>query len=219
VVSSPQERPELLKQAADFKELATGVEAAILKKMWFNGMGPKGMFLALTPEGPLTKVSVSNLFGLGLPNISEGQLEATLDQLNECFITPEIELPIPGVPPIDPITGTANRDYDPEHGEWDRLWRGPTWINMNWYLVERGLDMQAKRADLSHRPDLIARCQKLTVFISERSYKVVEGVGLFEFYGPESTRPLREKRSPGFTWSALAYLLKDEFLTIDDTEL
>ena len=207
-----QERANYMADAEHYRGLANEVDQAILKEMWFETEGEAGLLLALQPDGPIREVSVSNLFALTLPGLNEDQLESSLGLLEKYFITQDTQLPIPSVPPINPIDGKLNPNYDPNHGEWDRLWRGSTWINMNWYLVERGIDMQAERADMAHRPDLISRCQNLIQFISERSYKVVAGVGLWECYGPEDTRPHRANRSPTFAWSALAYLLKDKYL-------
>ena len=129
-----QERLNYEADAVHYKNLSNEVEQAILKQMWFDEEGEDGLFLALKPDGPIQEVSVSNLFALTLPNLSEKQLEATLNLLENYFITPDIQLPIPSVPPINPIDGKSNPNYDPDHGEWDRLWRGSTWINMNWYF-------------------------------------------------------------------------------------
>jgi len=210
--STGQQSLEYTADARRFYEQAQQVEQAILDEMWFAQEGENGVFLALRPEGSIKEVSVSNLFPLLLRNLDEEQLESLLDQLENCFSPPGIEFPIPSVPPINPLTMKPNPKFDPHHKERDRLWRGSTWINMNWYLVERGLDVQASRIDLAHRPDLIARYQDWVQIISERSYKIVAGVGEWEYYNPINSRPQRTNRTPGFSWSVLAYRLKDKYL-------
>ncbi|HXY18207.1 MAG TPA: hypothetical protein VEH48_02180 [Candidatus Nitrosopolaris sp.] len=215
---------KLSEDAEHWQQLASTVEQQILDLMWFENTNPKnpvkGLFLALKPEGPIEEVSISNLFPLILPNLRQEQLESILFLLDNYFCPKDIvELPIPSVPPINPITNRPNRKYDPYNGERDTLWRGDTWMNTNWYLVKRGLAMQASRADLQHSPDLIEKCNHYISFISERSYKTVVGVGSWEHYGPEDARPHRTDKSPNFAWSGLAYWLYEDFLAADRDSL
>lgn len=181
---------------ADFKTLAAEVEERILTDMWFEDK-EQGMFYALKPDGPIKVVSVSNLFPLILPHLRENQLEALLFLLEDpqWFNRP---YPIPSVPANNP-------NYDPHHQEKDRLWRGPTWINMNWYLVERGLRMQADRFETS-RPDLVNRCQILSESITAKTKELIER-GYYEYYDPETGQPQRVDKTENFAWSTLGDIL------------
>ena len=65
-----------------------------------------------------------------------------------------------------------------------RYWRGPVWVNINWFLV-RGLE----RAGLLPEADELRR---LTL-------ELVSTSGFSEYYDPRSGEPLG---SGGFSWSA-----------------
>lgn len=185
------------KDAVLFSQKAQQVEKQILTQMWFPEQRTgKGTFLALNHNKPIDVVSVSNLFPLILPNLHPEQLDSILELLETSFNTP---YPIPSVP-------HDNSNYDPHHGERDRLWRGPTWINMNWYLVERGLRVQAMRKEIQNDPNLASRCQQLATYIAQKSHELVEQ-GYYEYYDPENGTPERGNKTKNFAWSTLADIL------------
>jgi glycogen debranching enzyme len=66
------------------------------------------------------------------------------------------------------------------------VWRGPVWINTNWYLA-RGLRRYG-------RPDLARH-------LEDRSAALVEGAGFREYYDP---RTGEGHGARDFSWSALA---------------
>ena len=181
-----------------FSELAETVEQQILDKMWFpEARGGKGAFYALNKDGsPILETSISNLFPLVLRNLREEQLEALLDQMDESFDTP---YPLPSV-------ATDSPNYDPHNRELDRLWRGPDWINVIYYLQDRGLKMQIKRPDLSHRGNLIDRCVQWDHKTVKSSKTLVYTHGPREHYNPITGKPQRW-RVKNFAWSNLAYVM------------
>jgi glycogen debranching enzyme len=65
-----------------------------------------------------------------------------------------------------------------------RYWRGPVWININWFLV-RGLERLGLALEAG-------RLRKLTLELVARS-------GFSEYYHPSTGEPLG---SPAFSWSA-----------------
>ncbi len=186
-----------ISDAWEFQERAELVERQMLDTMWFpEERGGKGVFYALDKSGePIKEISISNLFPLVLPNLHEEQLESLLDLLDESFNTP---FPLPSV-------ATDSRNYDPYNHESERLWRGPTWINTNWYIVERGLLRQIGRDDLAHRGDLVDRCVQWADRITKSSRGLVDQSGLREFYNPINGKGQR-RRVKNFAWSNLAYV-------------
>jgi glycogen debranching enzyme len=70
-------------------------------------------------------------------------------------------------------------DFDPR-----RYWRGPVWVNVNWFLV-RGLE----RLGLTEEAEAL---RGLTL-------RLVEASGSSEYYHPSTGEPLG---SPEFSWSA-----------------
>lgn len=177
---------------------ANNLEQEILEKMWFpEDRNGKGAFRSLDAEvKPIDEISISNLFPLCLQSLSERQLESLLNLMDESFNT---NYPLPSV-------ATDSPNYDPHNHESERLWRGPVWMNMNWYLVVRGLRVQAAREDLAHRPDLIQRCSDWDKRISLKSHELIKKSGLSEHFNPITGKGQR-KRVKNFAWSNLAYLL------------
>ncbi|MBX4197218.1 hypothetical protein KW801_01520 [Candidatus Saccharibacteria bacterium] len=180
------------KDMGDFYMQAQRVEQQLLSRMWFSEtQDVKGAFYALGPDGPIKEVSIGNLFPLILPNLKESQLESTLNLMDSSFNTP---FPLPSV-------ATDSPNYDPHYQEKGRLWRGPTWINTNWYLTVRGLKRQASKPSLNqHRPDLVYRCLAWSDQITAASQSLVER-GYYEFYDPITGQGQRVK---DFSWSTLA---------------
>jgi hypothetical protein len=180
-----------------YQRLAAKVEQRILDDMWFaEAKNGQGNFYALKEGSPILETSVSNLSALMLPHLRPEQLASILNLLETSFSS---AYPIPSV-------ATNSPNYDPHYQEKGRLWRGPTWINTNWYLVERGLQMQAKRPELAAYPDLIRRCIEFGNKVVDSSQFLVDQ-GYFEFYDSETGQPYRVDH---FAWSALARLLKKQ---------
>jgi glycogen debranching enzyme len=80
--------------------------------------------------------------------------------------------PVPTVPPSDPVF------------EARRYWRGPTWINVNWLLIE-GLT-RAGAADAAKK-------------LAERTIELVERSGFYEYFDPLTGEGLG---ADGFAWTA-----------------
>jgi hypothetical protein len=182
--------------ALHFSKLASEVEEQILTRMWEPlARDGKGAFYDLDSlEQPINEITVSNLFPLTLSNLHEEQLESLLTLMDESFNTP---YPLPSV-------ATDSENYDPHNREKDRLWRGPTWINTNWYIVERGLKMQMARPEISK--ELKTRCYWWAEKISRKSKELVDTHGAYEHYNPLTGKPQR-KRAKNFAWSNLAYFM------------
>lgn len=181
-----------------YRELAGKVEQQILSKMWDpKARGGRGEFRALDQYGRhIKETSISNLFPLVLRGLDECQLESLLDLMDSSFDTP---FPLPSV-------ATDSPNYDPHNRESDRLWRGPNWINVIWYLADRGLRMQVKRPEMSHRADLIDRCQEWDNKITKSVETLVDKNGPREHYNP-ITAAAQRRRVKTFAWSNLRYVM------------
>jgi hypothetical protein len=171
------------------------VESEIIHKMWDH---EDRMFYAKDRNGnPIKKVSVSNLFPIIIPSATYEQVGKIVELLNDpaWFGT---RYPIPSVPAKD-------KSYDPHYKE-KRLWRGPAWVNMNWYIVE-GLMMQAERFKFKN-PELSLDCEKTALNIVGRTIEMADREGFWECYDPENGNGLRV--TP-FGWSALADVLRFKY--------
>jgi hypothetical protein len=188
----------LIDEQDEYSKIAQKVEQDILEKMWFaEARGGKGAFYALNKDcSPIDEISVSNLFPVLLPNISEQQLESILNLMDESFDTP---YPLPSV-------ATTSPNYDPHNREKDRLWRGPVWMNMNFHISEYGLKTQLNRDDLSHRQDLIRRCLMWEDKIINSSTELLDINGPWEHYNPINGKAQR-KRVKNFGWSNLGHVM------------
>ena len=156
------------------KDLAHRTEKAILEKCWdektkrFYSLGPKNEYIKTT--------TISNLFPLILPNIPKDKSEKIVQLLTDKneFWTPH---PLASVAQSEP---SFDSDYKTK-----LLWRGPVWINTNWYLIY-GL--------LRHGFYDVARD------LASRTLAMVEKEGFREFYHPMTGKGMRVKN---FGWSTL----------------
>jgi hypothetical protein len=180
------QKPE---DAESFSALSQSVEKDILQHLWDSN---DNLFYAQRPEGRIKVVSVSNLFPLALVSIDRDQIEALvkLMESKEWFNT---AYPVPSVP-------VNSHSYDPGFSE-PRIWRGPVWINMNWYLVN-ALKKQAQNLALSDN-SLALRCNAVAANIIKSSKELVRKSGYREFYHPHTGKGLR-KSVKSFGWSTLA---------------
>lgn len=171
---------------------ASSVKTEIHNRLWDK---TDGWYYAQNAGIPIKTTSISNLFPLLLDSIGAHQLTYILDRIEdpEWFGTP---YPLPSVPVTDV-------NYDPHYDE-KRLWRGPVWMNMNWYIVE-GLLMQHNRFQVS-LPYLANRCNRLAAHIAQKSAELVSRHGCWEFYDSEVGTGMR---ASNFAWSTLGYVLQD----------
>lgn len=139
-IADQTQNPQYLAQAAKFRGRANDLGQAIRQRMWITNLDPvpqKGFYNLKADGQPNPDISPNNIFALVLPDLSEEQLTAVLDMMDEHF-----DVPYPF-----PSASTKSPNYDPHNQEQDRLWRGPTWINTNYYIVEFGLRLHARRTD------------------------------------------------------------------------
>jgi glycogen debranching enzyme len=162
-------------QAEQWEASASKVEAAILEKCYDPGTG---LYFDLSgrKERQLPTLTVTAFFPLLLKSLPRERADALVRHLldSEKFWLP---YPVPSVAYSEP-------SFDPN--EWRRfIWRGPTWLNMNWFLA-RGLRM--------HGYDEAADT------IAERSAELVLREGFREYFNPFSGKGLGARN---FGWSTL----------------
>ena len=128
-----------------------------------------------------------------LPHISSSRMEKLLSLLEDkkYFNTP---FPIPSVP-------ANSKDFDPHYNE-KRLWRGTTWINTNWMIIE-ALYMQSKRFKRSN-PQLSNRLKDRADYISKKTISMGKK-GFWEFYDSLTGEGIR---IDNFAWSTLAAVIE-----------
>ena len=98
---------------------------------------------------------------------------------DEALWSPERFGPSADAPWAVTTTSKASAAFDPR-----RYWRGPVWINVNWFLV-RGLE----------RSGLAAEAEELR----QMTLELVDRSGFAEYYDPRSGAPLGSR---SFSWSA-----------------
>jgi glycogen debranching enzyme len=162
--------------AAELAGRAARSEAALVEHCW-DPVQADFRSLAGQAEERLPGATVSGLMPLllpGLPAAIATRLAKRIGDPRE-FGTP---YPVPSVSRLNPA-------YRPAPGGGSLLWRGPTWINANWYLA-RGLRR--------HGHNELARA------IEDASLELVTRSGFREHYNPETGRGYGAK---GFAWSGL----------------
>jgi glycogen debranching enzyme len=162
--------------AADFAARALRTRQALVAKCWDPDAG---LFwdLAGLAERPLRTSTMTSLFPLVLPELPEpiaGRLIVHLED-SDAFGTP---WPIPTCSRREPA-------FQPGAVGEHLLWRGASWVNINWYLC-RGLRRHG-RADLAWR-------------IEDSTATMIERWGFREYYDSLTGEGLG---APDFSWSAL----------------
>jgi glycogen debranching enzyme len=144
-------------------ELRTRAEKtrrALFEKCWDE---EAGLFfdLAGLREEPLETNSFTSLFPLLLPELDASRASRLIAQLEDPSLY-GARYPVPTVP-------LSSKDFDPGREGSKLVWRGPAWMNSNWYLA---------RGSRTHgREDLAQR-------IATRSREMVERSGFREYYDP-----------------------------------
>jgi glycogen debranching enzyme len=167
--------------AAEYHRRARRTRDALLEKCFD---APRGLFLDLAGarEEPLRVSTVTSLMPLLIRDLPEPHVAALIRHLETDYAAP---WPVPTVSPDEPTFR--------ERPVGDRLlWRGPSWINVNWLLM-RGL--------LAHGRDALAR------ELAEKSAQLVERHGFREYYNPFSGEGYGAQ---GFSWSALVLDMLEE---------
>lgn len=158
-----------------FEQAAAQILANMIKYLWDEDAG---LFRALWQGKPLEVVTPFNLLPLltaSLPQDMTGRLIAKLTD-PQLFWTP---YPIPTVALTDPR-------FDPL-----QMWRGPVWINVNYFFVE------ALR--LNHQAQLAAELRRKTLDL------MLLHNDIYEYYHPlTGERP--PKAAPMFGWSAALFI-------------
>lgn len=162
--------------ATEYRERAARTARALRDRCWDP---ERGLYfdLAGLDEDPLTTNTVTSLFPLVLPDTEPAIVEQLVRHLEDAdqYAAP---YPVPSVAMDEPSfrPGTVGTKL---------VWRGPTWMNTNWYLV-RGLRRHGYE-DLADR-------------ITERSVRLVEQSGFREYYDPFTGEG---HGAPDFGWTGL----------------
>src|SRR5437016_254204 len=149
-------------EAEEFSARAERVRRALEAKCWDEDAG---VFwdLAGWAEKPARTLTFACLFPLILEDLDPRKAERLVDEhlLNE----KEFWLPYP-----IPSVAASERAFDPGWRA-KTTWRGPTWVNVNWYLYW-GLRAHGRGDIASH--------------IVERTIAMIDKSGIREFYDPRS---------------------------------
>ena len=171
-----------------YRKLARKAENAIYELMWDK---QDGLFYCLNKENEKIKVkSITCLFPLLLPNISKEKVYALVKSIKKHFLTPY---------PLSSLAMTE-KEFRPGWNFFYSIWRGPVWIDMNYFIVN-GLKLQYKRFKDE-------KLKKLAMYISEKTKEMLlknKTSGYFrECYNAFNGKGLRVSN---FGWSCLGVLL------------
>jgi glycogen debranching enzyme len=163
--------------AAEMRARAERTESALISRCWSEA-DEEFHALAGRAAHPLPGGSVAGLLPLILASCPEPMVARIIERLED-----ETEygaaFPVPSVARSHPAFSPRPLG--------NLLWRGPTWINVNWLLV-RGL-RRRRRAELARR-------------VEDASLALVERSGFREYYDPLTGAGYGAR---DFAWSALAF--------------
>jgi glycogen debranching enzyme len=169
-------------EAAEFEARARRVQMALEERCWDERAGA---FWDLHghDERRARTLTVSSLFPLVLESLDRGIARRLVEEhlLDEREFW--LPYPVPSVAATEP-------SFDPEYRT-GIIWRGPTWVNTNWYLYW-GLR--------AHGYGDVAR------ELARRTVAMVERGGIREFFNPYSAEG---QRARDFGWTALVLDLID----------
>lgn len=161
--------------AATYREMADETARRMMQKLWSD---EDGLFMALRGSSPVGVLTIFNLLPLWIGRLSESVVERLLKRLTdpETFWT---EWPLPTVAANDP-------KFDPM-----QMWRGPTWVNVNYMFVE-ALERIGK-------PELARALRRKTLDLIKLH------ADIYEYYNPlTGERP--PKAAPIFGWTSAVYI-------------
>ena len=163
-------------ESKEFSDQADHTRDALLAKCWDE---EAGAFFDLSgvDENPVKEVTISSLMPLILDDLPRPYVERLV---GDWLTSPDhfwLPYPVPSVPASDPKFMPGNpRGF---------IWRGPSWMNTNWFLVH-GLRRHGYN--------------KLAAHIVERSQECIEKSGIREYYNPYTAEGLGAR---DFGWSTL----------------
>jgi Mannosylglycerate hydrolase MGH1-like glycoside hydrolase domain len=163
--------------ASRFRSRAERTVRSLVEKCYDAGAGLFYDMVGRDGHGRLRVNTVSSLMPLAL-DIPRTAAEALIRQIEDPH---KYQAPFPV-----PSTALDEPGYRKPTADSKLVWRGPTWINTNWYLA-RGLRR--------HGRDDLARV------VEDRSAALVERSGFREYYDPFTGEGFG---ATGFSWSALA---------------
>lgn len=166
-------------EALEFLEQANVTEQAILSKCW-NKQDKIFYSLHHKSEDMARVKTAASLLPLFLDGLKGEQLNAIIGHLTnpEEFWTP---YPIPSVAANEPYYTPGDTPFY----QVKLLFRGPTWVNLNWFIV-KGLRKH-------HRDDLAD-------YIVDRMVDMIQKSSFREYYNPETGEGYRREQ---FGWSTL----------------
>lgn len=162
------------KRYPDIKAAIGIAEQAVLKRCW--NKKDKAFYSLRDGKEQLRDLTVASLFPLLINNLPKHHTNAIVEALLD---KSKFNVPYP-----IPCVSRSHPDFNPKR-HWP-LWRGPTWINTNWFLI-RGL-LRNGEVELAKQ-------------IAKSSIEMVVKSGFREFYNPLTGEGLRTKN---FGWSTLA---------------
>lgn len=163
-------------QAASHRQRAGRGLSTLLGRCWDP---ERGLFfdLAGAAESWLTTNTVTSLFPLLLDDLPTEMTRRLVGHLTDPAEY-AADYPVPSVAMDEP-------GYAPGTVGGNLVWRGPTWMNANWYLV-RGLTRHGH--------------EELAGHIVDRSLEAVRRSGFREYYDPETGVG---NGAPDFAWSTI----------------
>jgi glycogen debranching enzyme len=165
-----------VEEADAFAQMAERVERALVNKCYDE---ETGLFFDLcgAAETPARVNTVTSLLPLILERLDPLIARRLVDE--HVHNPAEYWLPFPV-----PSVAANEASFDPET-QTDLLWRGPTWMNMNWFLVG-GLRQHGY--------------QEWSDELAERSCEMVQRGGFREYFNPYSAKGYG---APNFGWTTL----------------
>lgn len=171
-------------EASMWKTRSDALLDRMISTMWDE---EKGIFWATHNQKPVSVITPFNLFPLWTGKLSEDIVEKIVSNLFSPILF--------GGKYSVPTVARNDVTFDPE-----RMWRGPVWANINYFLIE-ALQRNGK---LTQARDL-----------REKTLELIAGnPGIYEYYNPNTGIPPKTA-APVFSWTAAVFIELAIQATID----
>ena len=166
---------EKSEEAIVWKSRSKALLERIISVMWDED---KGLFLAKHNGQPVDVVTPFNLFPLWTGNLPEEKIEMIIKNL----VDPELFWKKHAIPTVA---------FNDEKFDANRMWRGPIWANINYFIIEA-----LQRND---KKELARQLREKTLEL------IANSPGIYEYYNPITGNP-PQTAAPVFSWTAAVFI-------------
>lgn len=166
---------EKSEEALVWKSRSKALLERMISVLWDEN---KGMFLAKHDSQPVDVVTPFNLLPLWTGKLSEEKIERIINNL----VSPDLFWKKHAIPTVA---------FNDEKFDANKMWRGPIWANINYFMIEALLR--------NNKRELARELRDKTLDL------IANSPGIYEYYNPMTGNP-PQTAAPVFSWTAAVFI-------------